>query len=616
MGWPGPISERNPERCPGFEAHRRCSLQLLWRNPVLAMKRIRTSALQRNLLAGLLLGLLALPLAADDKKPVYPTPPKSDGVSVMPPAWEQAEIKPLTSAELDALLLGYQKEDELSPSPRTTDEQFLRRVLLDTVGRLPSGSEVQQFSTDADPQKRAKLIDRLLASDEFARHWASEWRGVVSALLNETRIRVADRQFEEWLFEQMKSEQSWSEIARGIITARGDLLFPRGQNPRQISDEVKVEPNGASFFLLAHMGNDAINERAAATSRVFLGIQIQCAQCHDHPSDIWKHEQFHQFAAFFARMREQRVNDPNTRQPVALRVASLPRGEHQMPDARDPSRRTLTHPRFITGEALPPGRPDAERRQALADFITKPTNYWFAAAFANRTWANLMGQGFYQPVDNLGPLQEATYPEVLLALAAHLRATDFDIRGLYRLILNSEAYQRQARTGQAPDEHLRFTANYPTRLRAEDLWTALVQTVGGVEQTGRVRDQRRPARPPANPFAQNVERLFVATFSFDPSAKPDTVEGTVPQALMLMNNRLIQEKLRASGPTILAELLRQHADDDEALRALYLRVLARKPTSREVQACLDHLRTSPSRAAGFEDILWCLINSAEFATRR
>jgi hypothetical protein len=571
------------------------------------------------LLSGL--ALFAVPLLAvadpkDDKKKRYPTPLSGAGVSVMPAAWQKAQIKPLSAAELDALLHHHQQAEQLTPSPRTTDEQFLRRVMLDLIGRLPTAQELQDFVADPASDKRPQLIDRLLASEEFARHWARGWRAIVSALIAEVRIKSTEKQFEDWLFQQLTAGQNWAQITRGIVAAKGDLLAPRGPNTPKPSEEVEVHPNGATYFLLSHTGNDAVTDRAAATSRIFLGIQIQCAQCHDHPSDIWKQEQFHQFAAFFARTKEQQVRDPAAKQPVAVRLASLPRGEHQMTDTRDPNKKTVTHPKFITGEGLPPGRSDEERRKALADFITHPSNYWFAAAFVNRTWAELMGQGFYQPVDNLGPLQEATYPDVLLALAAHFRATDYDIRGLYRLILNSEAYQRQVRLGEATDTHLRFTANYPSRLKPEDLWAALVQVLEGTEQTGKGRGQRAPGKAPANPARLNIERLFISTFFFDPSASPDNVEGTIPQALMLMNNRAIQERIRATGQTMLADLLRQTAQDEEALRLLYVRVLARKPTAAEVEACLEHLKQSKNRAEGFEDILWCLLNSAEFATRR
>lgn len=553
----------------------------------------------------------------EEKKIRYHPASNRSGVAVMPPAWEKIEAKPLTPAELDRLLTGNHRADQVTLSSRTTDEQFLRRLTLDLWGRLPTAEELRAFVNNPSTAKRAQAIDQMLASDDFCRHWASGWRAVVSALIGEVRLRATEKQFEDWLFEQIKSGQSWDQITRNIITAKGDLLAPRGPNTPKPSEGTNLQPNGATYFLLVHTGNEAVVERAAATSRVFLGIQLQCAQCHDHPSDIWKQEQFHQLAAFFARTRDQQVRDPAAKQPVAVRLASLPRGEHQMTDTRDPNKKTLMHPRwFLTGESLPPNRTDEDRRRALAEFITRPSNYWFAAAFVNRTWADLLGQGFYQPVDNLGPLQEATYPDVLLALAAHFRATNYDIRSLYRLILNTEAYQRQARLGESTDVHLRFSANYPSRLRAEDLWVSLMQALDVTEPMGQGRGRNNSAKAPANPARVSLEKLFLATFAFNPSTKPDEVEGTITQALLMMNNRVLQDRIRATGRNALAVLLQQHSSDDEALRAVYLRVLARKPTASEWEACIEHIRQSASRAEAFEDILWCLLNSAEFAMRR
>lgn len=561
--------------------------------------------------------LLISQAVGEDKKTRYKPAPIRAEVAVIPPAWDKIESKPLTAAEVDELLYRYQQADQLTSSARTTDEQFLTRLTLDLWGRLPTAEEMRAFVNDPSADKRARLIEQMLASDDFCRHWASGWRAVVSALIGEVRLRATEKQFEDWLCEQIKTGQSWAQITRSIITAKGDLLAPRGPNTPKPSEDTKLQPNGATYFLLAHTGNEAVMERAAATSRVFLGIQLQCAQCHDHPSDIWKQEQFHQLAAFFARTRDQQVRDPAVKQPVAVRLASLPRGEHQMTDTRDPNKKTLMHPRwFLTGESLPPNRTDEDRRRALAEFITRPSNYWFAAAFVNRTWADLLGQGFYQPVDNMGPLQEATYPDVLLALASHFRATNYDIRGLYRLILNTEAYQRQARLGESTDVHLRFSANYPTRLRAEDLWASLMQVLDVAEPMGQGRGRNNPAKAPVNPARVSLERLFLATFAFNPSTKPDEVEGTITQALLMMNNRALQERIRATGRNVLAVLLQQHPSDEEALRALYLRVLARKPTTTEWQACMEHIRQSASRAEAFEDILWCLLNSAEFAMRR
>jgi hypothetical protein len=539
-----------------------------------------------------------------ERKPNYPAAPKSDNVSIMPTAWKTAPTSPLTPSELDHLLLAAQKEDQLKPAPRTTDEQFLRRVTLDLAGRLPTPKEIEVFVASKTPAKRAQVIDQLLASTEFNRTWARLWGDVVTARATEMRIRPFAAEFDAWLTAQMAANKNWGEIAHAIITARGALT----------DDSENKDRNGATYFLLVHSGPEAANERAADTARVFMGVQIQCAQCHDHPSDIWKRHHFHELAAFFARLKERPIRDAGKRQGIQL--FSTPGGEHRMPDKDDPKKSYPTSPVFLTGTKPPSARSDGDRRQALADFMVSKDNYWFSAAFVNRTWGELMGQAFYEPVDNMGPLQNAHYPEILLRLAAHFRASNYDIRGLYRLIMNTDAYQRQARLGESPDQHLHFTGIYPARLPADALWEALDKALGSMAFPN--RQLARQEGGPKNPIVRRggFEGLFKQLFAVDPSAKADEVEGSVPQALMLMNNPQINARMKAGRGNMLAEVLDRNPTDDAAIRDLYLRVLARKPTQRELKVAKDHLQQARSRAEGFEDLLWVLVNSTEFLTKR
>lgn len=571
------------------------------------------------------LGLgLAMPLAASDvpaKPPVdpskkdgakeSPTYGKADGdkVSVMPPAWKSLPPTKLTPSQLDALLLAEQKADQLKAAPLTSDEQFLRRVKLDLTGQLPTPVEIKAFVAEKSPGKRAALIDKLLASDDFNHHWARYWKETVAIRATEQRVRFNEPEFEKWLHEQIKAGKNWAEITRAIVTATGPLKLPYG--PGAEGTEKEEPSNGATFVYLMTRGNEAINERAAETSRLFMGIQIQCAQCHDHPDDIWKQRQFHEFAAFFARTRDRLIR--GDKGPRGIELASLPRGEHQMPDTKDPSIKTPVQPKFITGEGIKPNLPDEQRRGKLADFITSKDNFWFSAAFANRVWGELMGQSFYQPVDNLGPLQEATYPGVLLKLAGHFRDSNYDIKDLYRLILNTETYQRQVRIGESADKHLKFAANYPTRLRADALWQSLNAALGEISPDRfRLAGNRRDF-PAARRFG--FEGVFSQIFAFDPSVAPDAVEGTVPQALLLMNNPLVQNKIRANQG-VLAAILRDNPKDVDAVTALYVKVLARRPTQRELKTALDYIHGMRVRTEGYEDLLWALINSAEFQTKR
>ena len=252
----------------------------------------------------------------------------------------------------------------------------------------------------------------------------------------------------------------------------------------------------------------------------------------------------------------------------------------------------------------------------MAKQVTSKDNYWFSAAFVNRIWGELMGQAFYQPVDNMGPLQDATFPGVLLRLAGSFRSTDYNVKQLYRVILNTEVYQRQTRIGESAQDHLKFAASYPTRLHTDALWDSLVNVLGEFENgpaQARLRQQQGKA---ARFLRAGLQGQFGDMFDFDPSTKSDEVEGTVPQALMLMNNQQFNGRIRATGTTILAGILKKNPDDEGAIKTLYLHALARKPSDRELQICVDYIRETKNRNEAYEDLLWSLINSTEFQTRR
>lgn len=530
------------------------------------------------------------------KKPVAPPAPRSSLLTVED--WQKAPLRPLRRGEIDDLVAKELRADNVQPAPVTTDEQFLRRVTLDLTGELPLPADVEEFAADGEPNKRARLIDRLLGTDEYARHWARFWRDVVTSRLTDRQALLTVRNFEEWLHRELKKNTNWGEMSRAMITAEGQCRL----------DE--PEKNGAAYFLASHRGADAINERAAETSRVFLGIQIQCAQCHDHPSDQWKRVQFHEFAAYFVRLRERRVR--SEMRLVGMELVSAPFGEHEMPSKEDPKKTLLTNPRFLTGKSPGTNLGDRARRQALAREITDKNNYWFAGAYVNRVWGVLMGQSFYEPVDDMGPQKQVVFPSVLTRLTAAFRASNYDMKALLREVMNSQTYQRQIRLGDSPDEHLHFAAAYPTRLPADALWQSLTGVLGPMG--GPPPNRPRP-QAPFGPRA-GLQGLFETEFAFDPSLKPDEVEGSIPQALLLMNNPAVNDRIQARGRNLLGRILASYEKNDDALRTLYLRALARKPTDRELDRCLAYIDKTGKRAEAFEDILWALVNSTEFQTKR
>ena len=404
---------------------------------------------------------------------------------------------------------------------------------------------------------------------------------------------------EKWLYDQFRARRSWAAIAHDLLTAGGEY---------KLSDPTVGGPLG---FLMNHTSDTEI-ARANDTARVFLGMNIQCAQCHDAPEHVWKRQQFHELAAFFGRLSYKvNVNAKNNYNFITALVVK-DKGEYLTPDAYDAKITTPTPPRFfLTGQSLPADASDQERRQALADCVTSGENYYFAAALVNRVWGRLLGQPFTQAVEDLGPIQEVTYPQVLLRLAASVRATGFDIRALYRVVMNSQAYQRQSRQPESNGRHLHFAACCPTPIRPDDLWSELTSILG---PTNGDQFLAKKSPLPLMPHL-SLKELFDQTFGFDPALAAQEVETTVPQALFLMNNPMLQANIQATGETLLASILKEYPDNKAAVSRLYLRALGRHPSPRELQTCLEHIQEAGDRGKAFEDLQWVLVNSTEFRTR-
>lgn len=515
--------------------------------------------------------------------------------------WEQSSSKAVASREVDNLLLkelqtgGY----PLQTAPLTTDEQFIRRVSLDLTGQLPSPTDTAAFVANADPNKRSQRIDQLLESDVHARHWARFWRDVVSARITNRRSMGLTRSFEEWLYEQLKANRSWGEITRSILTAEGELRFTLNQPSAE---------NGSLFFLVAHDA-DEVEERAAETSRVFLGIQIQCAQCHNHPSEKWTREQFHEFAAYFARTKYEQLFVG--KKLTGVQLIALPEREHKVASLANPDSTSVAHPRFLDGQSPGVHLDDRARRQALAAAVVSKKNHWFAAAYVNRVWGELMGQSFYQHVDDLGLSKEVIFPEVLLALTGSFQASDYDMKDLIRTIMNTHAYQRQIGLDEMSASSLPFVAATSRRLRADALWDSLVHVLGKLEPGARFHTGGG-----VRFNASFLEGRFRAEFDFDPSLHSEQVHGTIPQALFMMNNQILNKQIQAARTSALGGVLRDYPANADAVERVYLLALARRPTDRELTRCTEYISATPTRAEAFEDILWALINSTEFQRNR
>jgi len=546
------------------------------------------------------------------------------------------------------------------------DEYFLRRVMLDLTGQLPKPEQVTLFGLDPDPAKRSKKISELINTKNYAVNWSRYWRDVIFSRATEQRSLISQQSFEDWLTQQFEQNRPWDAIAKSLLTATGD-----------------VRENGATALIFAQGGEPA--EIAAEASRIFLGIQIQCANCHDHPSDIWKREQFHELAAFFPRVRVRPVRDAQRRSfevvsydvqnasrsalninpqflmrnldrnkdnnlsksevansrlaqrfdrilqladknndkmislaelknmPVPENLRRRTQTEYNMPDLSNPSSQgqRMNPVLFTSGDRVASGLTDIARREQLAKQMTNPDNPWFAQAFVNRMWSEMLGSGFSMPVDDLGPSRVASYPEVLKLLSEQFVQQKYDIKWLLTTIANTQAYQRSLQT-QTQTADVEFAAAIPTRLRADQIYNTLVTILGTPANTSRSRQRGNNGYRGGN----SIRRAFGQLFGYDPSTPQNDITGTVPQALFMMNSPVINNAIDTRSGGKLAGILRDFEDNDEAIAELYLLVLAREPARDEINISKNYIREVGNRSEAFEDLMWSLLNTSEFLSRR
>lgn len=487
-------------------------------------------------------------------------------------------------------------------APLVDDETFVRRVFLDLIGELPTTEDVIAFALDKSGDKRTRLVETLLVDESFGENWGNYWRDVIMYRRSEQRAGLAYNALTRFLTDQFNQNVSWDAVVRALITAEGD-----------------IRENGATGLMAAQGGRP--EETVAELSRIFLGIQIQCAQCHDHPTDRWKREQFHQLAAFFPRVSmhpsredvlrtfvvEGRDRFPPRRRSNDNRFIGT--AEHHMPDLEHPDQegKTIEPVFFVTGQRLSLGATDQERRSQLAAWLTSESNPWFAAAVVNRLWSELLGEGFYEPVDDLGPDRQCCAPETMDYLNTSFVASGYDIRWLFRTITATEAYQRQSRSRRPPDG-TPYLANCSQRLRGDQLFTALTTVLGA--RPGIIMGAgRRPN--PGGPRGQ-----FNEAFGYDPSERRDEITGSIQEALFMMNSPLIHGQLKSDSGTELGRLLKSIDNDEQLIVELYLKALARQPNDQELRICRGHIQQVGNRGEACEDILWSLLNSTEFLHRK
>ena len=510
---------------------------------------------------------------AAKKKP--PTPKSPTFVRQTPPEAFQR----VTPEQFDALLTGSDL-DKLQP---VSDEKFLRRVTLDLIGRQPTLNDYQAFAADESPGRRERVVERLLASESFGANWGNYWSDMIAARQEEPQLTYLNyKPFRSWLRDEINSDTGWDEVVFRMLTAIG-----------------KVGDGPEGTFIGFHQGER--NKLVGESARVFLGLKISCAQCHDHPFVDMPQTTFHGMAAFFARTKVKLPwNDSN-----GIEISSADKGEHKIPDEKQEM-----VPTVYRGEPLRLGLGDLDRREKLAYWMVAGDNPFFAHSFVNHVHARLMGRGFFDPIDDLGEGATPLNPEAHHALARHFVSSRFDVKSVFRLLVSTRTYQSESCNADAS-----FVGATPKKLRGDEVFDSLVAAIElpNIDTTVEASTQETRFPPPA----KSTRDLVNEVFGFDPSTKDQLVTRTMKQAIFMMNNEQLHELIdgSADGDTMLSRLLESEQEDDKVVEMLYLRVLARRPTDKERTILQKHIRAADQRGQAFEDILWSLLNSAEFTTR-
>jgi hypothetical protein len=504
-------------------------------------------------------------------------------------------LKPSVSGKLDAAALAALidkavdqrlAEEKVKPSPQADDAEFCRRVYLDLAGHIPPADKAAAFLDSKDADKRAKLIDELLAGEDFGKHQADVWQHLLVQRTSDNRRISLDPMY-EWLEKSFNADKPWDKLATDLLTAEGTQ-----------------EDNGAVTYYLANAGVDKMTD---STTRLFLGVKLQCAQCHNHPFAEWKQTEYWGMAAFFRKVQLEGVNRNGAAQQGATPGVSEggdAKGKRGLPvpdSAKNQPAKFLGGPEAKLG-AKEPARP------ALARWMTSAENPYFSKAMVNRTWGQLFGRGVINPVDDLGGENMPSHPQLFTDLADQFAANGFDLKYLYRAVCNSRTYQRTSKPSAGnEDADAALYARMPVKVMTpEQQFDSLVLVNAPGTDPRTMKGGQRPQGPQGR-YGPNTPRgAFVAFFEVEDADPTEYVAG-IPQALRLMNAPQLNNAAVVNG------LLKKGDGPAQVVEQLYLVTLSRRPTDAEQQRVADYVakRKGGEREA-YGDVLWALMNSSEF----
>ncbi len=487
------------------------------------------------------------------------------------------------------------KDNEIEPSPIADDHEWVRRVHLDIVGHIPEADVVEEFVTSKDKNKRSKLIEQLLDDPGYVRNWTTVWTNL--CIGQNTPRRVSRAGMTKFFREAFGRNRAWNEVVFDIVSAEGHY-----------------EQNGAVNYLLAQMqdADDGV-QMTAKTTRLFLGMQVQCTQCHDHPFNEWKQDQFWKFNSFFRQTAkvDHRKYDPKAGRDVDDYSEVVWRDfDGPVYYEKRNGLMQVAYPIYF-GNEIDPG-PVTERRKELARLMTSGEKPQIALAMVNRMWCHFFGYGFTRPIDDIGPHNPATHPALMDRLAEDFVNSGYDMKMLMKWIANSEAYSLTSRMTKknqsdnpAVGEIPMFSRVYVKPLTAEQLYDSLIIATNAHKSGRSSWEQSERTR-------QDWLQQFVRTFGNDEGEESSSFDGSIPQALMMMNGDLVRDAVSFKSGSHLGDILAGKGSDTQKLQKIYLTALGRPASKSELGAVQKFFRSSRDPLTVYSDLFWALLNSNEF----
>jgi hypothetical protein len=516
------------------------------------------------------------PVAVRPPAPVLPT------IVPAPKTKDAAALAKLIDAEINKKLT----TAKVGPSAKCSDDEFLRRAYLDITGVIPSVEKAKAFLDSTDTDKRAKLLDELLADPNYGRRMADIWTAKLFPRDSNNRFVIREPLY-KWFEDEFNKNSAWDKLVSDLVTATGT-----------------VEDNPAVTYFLA---NRAVDKLTDTTTQHFMGIQLQCAQCHNHPFTSWKQTEYWGMATFYSKVRADNPKNPKKGDNATIGVQEGT-GRAKQKDFFPEAAKNV--PAKFLGGPQPTLSADEPYRPALAKWMTAPENPFFARALVNRTWAHLFGRGIVHPVDDMLDENKPSHPELLDALARHVATTGgFDVKYLVKAICLSDTYQRTSKPTAANKEDKLFSHMTMKVMSPEQLFDSLAQVTGNVGGRPGAKGPKAAGAPRGAPTG--ARNQFIAFFlAGAESTSAVEYEAGIPQALKLMNSPI------ANNPAAVRNVLGGATKPADAIEKIYLTAFSRRPTTDEMTMLTEYVAKADSAMTAYGDILWAALNSPEFTLVR